>query len=249
MQNSSQKYFIDRTIYYITFPIQEQAPKGEKNWNYMLTPVYSVNILNFSMKDLKLLEPELEYPQMPDKTIEKEVKYLTYAQLMDIETKQIFSKKITFAYLELPLFDLKEEQLQTDLEKWTYVLKNLPNLTDLPKILDNKIFRRVFIMAEYANLPKEKKQEYNNSLKNYRDMYNSIAQRDEAIAQRDVALNFMKQREVGFRQEIVGYQQREAGYQQREAGFQQREAGFRQENADLKQTIAELQRQLQNGNK
>jgi formylglycine-generating enzyme required for sulfatase activity len=43
MQNSSQDFFKDRTIYYLTFPIQAQAPKGKKSWNYMLTPVYSVN--------------------------------------------------------------------------------------------------------------------------------------------------------------------------------------------------------------
>jgi hypothetical protein len=210
------------------------------------------------MKDVKMLyEPlELDEPQEVDNTIKKEAEYITCAQFMDIETKQIFSKKITLTYLELPLFDLKEEQLQTDLEKWTYVLKNLPNLTDLPKILDNKIFRKVFTMAEVAKLSKEERQEYINSLKNYRDMYNSIVQRDERITnltqenlgyqQREVGY---QQREVGFRQEIVGYQQREAGYQHREAGYQHREAGYQQENAELKQTIAELQRQLGNGNK
>jgi predicted transposase/invertase (TIGR01784 family) len=226
MQNSGQKYFKDRTIYYITSPIQEQAPKGgDKNWNYKLTPVYSVNILNFSMKDVKLLyEPqELEEPQELDKPIKKEAEYITRVQFMDIETKQIFSKKVTLAYLELPLFDLTEDQLKTDLEKWTYVLKNLPNLTDLPKILDNNVFRRVFHIAAVANLSKAERQEYNNSLKNYRDMYNSIVQRDERI--------------TSLNHEIAGYQQREAGYQQREAGYQQREA-------TKDKIIAELRHQL-----
>jgi hypothetical protein len=175
------------------------------------------------MQDIKLLEIESNEPQEQYKKIIKKAKYITYAQFMDIETKQLFSKKVTLAYLELPVFKLKEEQLQTDLEKWTYVLKNLPKLTVLPKILNNKIFRRVFTMAEYANLSKEERQEYNNSIKNYRDMNNSISQRDEAI-------NYLKQREVGYQQEIIGFRQREAGYQQREAGYQQK--------------IAELERQL-----
>jgi hypothetical protein len=37
-------------------------------------------------------------------------------------------------------------------------------------MLDNKILRRVFIMAELANLLKEERHEYNNSLKKYRDI-------------------------------------------------------------------------------
>jgi predicted transposase/invertase (TIGR01784 family) len=197
MQNGGQKYFKDRTIYYITSPIQEQAPKGgDKNWNYKLTPVYSVNILNFKMKDVKLLYEqqeleemqELHEPQELDNPIKKEAQYITRVQFMDIETKQIFSKKVTLMYLELPVFDLEEDQLQTDLEKWTYILKNLPNLTDLPKILDNNVFRRVFHIAAVANLSKQERQEYNNSLKNYIDMYNSISQRDEKIVQQEMML-------------------------------------------------------------
>ena len=37
LQKAKQNYFKDRTIYYATFPIQEQAEKGE--WNYQLKAV------------------------------------------------------------------------------------------------------------------------------------------------------------------------------------------------------------------
>ncbi len=45
MQKAKHNYFKDRSIYYSTFPIQEQAEKGD--WNYKLTPVYAIGILDF----------------------------------------------------------------------------------------------------------------------------------------------------------------------------------------------------------
>jgi predicted transposase/invertase (TIGR01784 family) len=46
LQKVKQNYFKDRTIYYSTFPIVEQAEKGE--WNYKLSAVYCVGILDFT---------------------------------------------------------------------------------------------------------------------------------------------------------------------------------------------------------
>ena len=42
LQKAKQNYFKDRTIYYSTFPIQEQAERGE--WNYNLKSVYCIGI-------------------------------------------------------------------------------------------------------------------------------------------------------------------------------------------------------------
>jgi predicted transposase/invertase (TIGR01784 family) len=250
MQNGSQKYFIDRTIYYITDPIRGQAPKGgDKDWDYMLTPVYSVNILNFRIKDVELLAPELNSLQKPEKRNKKKMKYLTYVQLMDVDTQQVFSNKVTLVYLELPLFKLKEEQLQTDLEKWMYVLKNLPKLTDLPKILDGRVFRRVFNMAEYANLPKEQKDEYDNSLKNYRDMYNSISQRDERIHEQERIIFLRDNTIADLNQEKAEMRQREAEMQKREAVLQQENAETQKKNAELQKMVLKLQQQLWNKDK
>jgi len=40
LQKTEQKYFKDRTVYYSTFPITEQAKKGE--WDYELKTVYMI---------------------------------------------------------------------------------------------------------------------------------------------------------------------------------------------------------------
>ncbi|MET3047688.1 PD-(D/E)XK nuclease family transposase, partial [Flavobacterium covae] len=44
LQKAKQNYFKERTIYYSTFPIREQAEKGE--WNYNLKAVYCVGVLD-----------------------------------------------------------------------------------------------------------------------------------------------------------------------------------------------------------
>ena len=51
IQKAKQNYFKDRSIYYSTFPIQEQAEKGD--WNYKLSAVYTVGVLDFIFDDHK----------------------------------------------------------------------------------------------------------------------------------------------------------------------------------------------------
>ena len=49
MQKAEQTYFKDRSVYYATTPIRQQAPKGK--WDYHLEDVYTVGILNFEFPD------------------------------------------------------------------------------------------------------------------------------------------------------------------------------------------------------
>ncbi|MBR1785314.1 MAG: Rpn family recombination-promoting nuclease/putative transposase [Bacteroidales bacterium] len=53
MQKAEQTYFKDRSVYYATTPIRQQAPKGK--WDYHLDEVYTIGILNFEF-------PNGEYP-------------------------------------------------------------------------------------------------------------------------------------------------------------------------------------------
>ena len=171
MQNHSQEHFIDRAFYYTACAIQNQNIKGkdadEKEWDYKLSPVYSVNILNFCLSQ------------------GKEGKYLTCVQLFDIHTRKIFTDKMTVVFLELPRFTKTSRYLKTDIEQWTYVLKNLDNLDNMPDTLDNEIFRDLFHSAEVAKLSKKKRAEYDQSLKDYRNMNLAIRERDIKIAERD----------------------------------------------------------------
>src|SRR5699024_7554902 len=113
LQNVRQQFFKDRSIYYSTFPLQRQAPKGG-SWDYHLKAVYTIGVLNFSFPDLQ------------------SDRYLREVQLMDKETFEIFYEKLTFIYLEVPKFRKEEQDLESLFDKWMYVLKNLSRLQDRP---------------------------------------------------------------------------------------------------------------------
>src|ERR1039457_2346138 len=49
LQKAKQNFFKERTIYYSTFPIREQAEKGD--WNYNLKAVFCIGILDFTFSD------------------------------------------------------------------------------------------------------------------------------------------------------------------------------------------------------
>lgn len=54
MQKAKQNYFKDRSLFYASFPIQEQAQTGVPKAfgrNYQLSPIYTVGILDFSFSD------------------------------------------------------------------------------------------------------------------------------------------------------------------------------------------------------
>jgi DNA repair ATPase RecN len=74
----------------------------------------------------------------------------------------------------MPNFTKTEDELETTYDKWLYVLKNLPNLTKRPNILQEKVFDRLFETAEIAKFSPEEKEQYEESLKSYRDLKNVI---------------------------------------------------------------------------
>lgn len=156
MQKGEQAFFKDRSIYYATFPIREQAIKGSE-WNYQLKAVYTVGILNFVFDD------------KDDDYFHHEVK------LVDMRTKKVFYDKLTFIYLEMPKFNKTEKELETMFDKWMFVLRNLSRLMERPVALQERIFERLFKAAEIANFNKKELIEYEDSLKNYRDWYSVMS--------------------------------------------------------------------------
>ena len=157
MQKAEQKFFKDRSVFYSTFPIREQARRGD--WDYSLKSVYTIGILNFVFDED---EDSGEY-------FHHEVK------LMDTARKTVFYDKLTFIYLEMPKFNKREDELETLFDKWMFVLKNLSRLTERPVALQERVFERVFRVAEIARLDKRDLAAYEESVKVFRDLNNVIS--------------------------------------------------------------------------
>jgi predicted transposase/invertase (TIGR01784 family) len=155
LQKTKQNFFKDRSIYYSTFPIVEQAERGQ--WNYELKSVYTVAILDFTFDD-----------EDHDKTV------VSHVQLLNTKTKKVFYDKLTYIYLQMPNFVKTEDELENKFDKWLYVFKNLSNLQERPVKLQERVFEKLFSVAEVAKFSPSERDAYEDSLKYYRDLKNSL---------------------------------------------------------------------------
>ena len=157
MQNAYQAHFKDRSLFYSTFPIREQAPKGN-DWDFKLNHVYTVALLNFSMNEDAFDKEKIRH----------------HVQLCDTATHKIFYDKQEFICVEIAKFNKSLDELETLYDKWLYALKNLYKLTQRPKALCDKAFGRLFEEAEIAKFTPQEQREYEASKVAYRDIKNSI---------------------------------------------------------------------------
>ncbi len=177
MQKAEQKYFKDRSVYYASFPIQEQAVIGNE-WDFSLKAIYFVGILDF------VFEEDAADPNY----FHHEVK------LMDTQRKKVFYDKLTFIYLEMPKFNKTDAELETRFDKWMYVLKNLPRLQSRPAKLQEKVFDHLFKTAEIAKLTPMERGDYEESVKVYRDLKNTL----DTAAEKGFELGLEKGMEKGM---------------------------------------------------
>ncbi|NME70621.1 Rpn family recombination-promoting nuclease/putative transposase [Flammeovirga aprica] len=173
LQRAEQTHFKDRTIYYSSFPIQEQAKRG-KGWDYELKAVYVVSIMDFIFD-------------------ETEEDFHHIVQLKNQKNK-VFYDKLKFVYLELPKFRKKEKDLNSNFDKWLYLLNNITTFEQMPVVLKEHIFRKVLKLAEYTALPKADQEQYDEDLKRFRDYVNTLDTREEKgrrEAKVETALKFL----------------------------------------------------------
>ena len=154
LQKAKQEFFKDRSLYYATFPIQEQALVGD--WNFQINTVYTICIMDFVF--------DKENPDL----------FLRDIRLVDVNTKEIFSEKLRFIYLEMPKFRKKEKDLVTNLDKWLYVLNNMYLLDKIPAKIREKIFLAFFEKAEIAKYTPVERDAYQKSVKATRDFKNVV---------------------------------------------------------------------------
>jgi predicted transposase/invertase (TIGR01784 family) len=186
LQKAKQNYFKERTIYYSTFPIREQAEKGE--WNYNLKAVYCIGILDFTFDD---------YETEPEKS------EVVHTIKLKNQNGKTFYDKLTFIYLEMPNFKQLETQLETRLDKWLYFIKYLEDFQTIPTIFADDVFSQAFEKAELAKFGQAELANYENSLKIYRDLKGVI---DTAFGEGKIERNVevaKKLKELGVDFEII----------------------------------------------
>jgi predicted transposase/invertase (TIGR01784 family) len=149
MQKAKMHFFKDRSLFYSTFPIREQGQKGV--WNFRLLPVYFIAILDFV------------YDEKED-----ERKFRRDVCLKD-QDGDVFYDKLHFKFLQMPLFNKKENELETHFDKWVYFLKHLEDMDHIPAILNEPVFQKGFDIAEVSHLSSEQYDDYLKSVLSYNE--------------------------------------------------------------------------------
>ena len=161
MQRGYQKHFFERALFYTSFPIMKQGKKalaeeakGNRPWDFSLDGVFFLGILNFKYEDDGMTEHRY--------------------RLLEATSKKLMTDKLEFVFVEVEKFDKGEDDLETDLDKWLYLLKNMSNLLKRPERLRDRIFTKLFDVAELAQLDDEDRIKYIKAMNTERDTYNQI---------------------------------------------------------------------------
>lgn len=155
LQKIKQNWFKDRSVYYSSFPVQEQAQKGD--WDFQLQPVYFIGILDFIFSEGRNEEDIVHFVELKDQFC------------------NVFYDKLKLIYVELPKFTKTADELETHFEKWLYVFRHLSKLSDRPAVLQERVFTRLFEAAEIANFTPTEMEVYEEYLKAHLDNHNSFA--------------------------------------------------------------------------
>jgi len=156
LQKARQDFFKERTIFYSTFPIREQAEKGE--WDFNLSAVYCIGILDFVFRD------------RDHSAEEKEV--IHYIKLKD-QYCRVFYDKLMYVYIEMPKFTKQPHELETRLDKWLYFIRHLEDFQSIPEIFKNEVvFLDLLDKATIAAFNQSQLSAYEDSLKAFRDIKN-----------------------------------------------------------------------------
>ena len=154
MQIAYQKHYLERMLFYATFPIQEHAIKGK--WDFELKSVYCISIVNFEIFDKS--------------------KYLSRLNIYNSETMEKVTGKLNFITIELPKFKKTLGQLETKLDRWIFCIKYLWKLNKRPAKLHDEIFDELFETARINQLKDDDMRRYNKSITEYEDV--KICMRD-----------------------------------------------------------------------
>ncbi len=114
MQIAESEFFHKRILYYLSQNYTSQISKG-KDYE-KLKPAYFIGILEFE--------------------ISKNPGYKSCHKVLDVETNEHIIQDMEFNFIELPKFNKTEKELVSNIDKWTYFIKNAEDLEVIPENVD-----------------------------------------------------------------------------------------------------------------
>jgi len=152
MQVLKQQDYAVRCQYYSAVALGRQLMQGEKF--EFLKPVIFVGILDFDL---------LRAPN-----------FLSHHFILNVETREHSLKHFEFHFVELNKLNKTVDELSSDLEKWTYFLKNAQTLQKIPATLNKPAFKEAFDILEQGNWTTKELNAYDRYIDAIRSRENQI---------------------------------------------------------------------------
>ncbi len=163
MQNKKQNHFEDRALYYTARGIVGQGVSGK--WNYDFKAVFGIYLMNFT-------EEVLLDKFRSDFGLRNLITDEPFTQAL------VLTRKLRLVFLQMPLFKKSEVECKTDLDKWTYILKNMETLKTIPWQAEKDAFEAIAQIGSYEAMTEEQRNRYDDAQRNYWD---SVAVYEAAI--------------------------------------------------------------------
>ena len=165
-----QEHFLERAVYYTTFPIAEAARKGLDGsgpWNYDFPPVFFLGLLNFDFR-------ELHGQRTSDAG-----QFIHRFSLRNDRTGELMTDRLRFAFLEIRRFDKTKEECEDFEDRFLYMMKNIPIFAEVPDVWEDPYFQMMLDEAEFAQMSRQQKEQYRKEMRRDWDYKNTM---DYAIA-------------------------------------------------------------------
>jgi predicted transposase/invertase (TIGR01784 family) len=138
MQVAEADSFAKRVLYYTSQSYTSQIERGD---NYhKLKPAYFIGILNF--------------------LISNNPNYLSCHKVIDVETGEHIIRDVEFNFIELPKFEKSINNLETNIDQWTYFIKNAENLKVIPDNISDEGLKQAYLIADKHNWTKAELDDY-----------------------------------------------------------------------------------------
>ena len=138
MQVAEADSFAKRVLYYTSQSYSAQIERGE---DYdKLSPAYFIGILDF--------------------TIGNSPNYISCHKVIDVETGEHIIRDVEFNFIELTKFDKEIDELETNIDQWTYFIKNAENLDVIPENVSDEGLKEAYSGADKHNWTKQELNDY-----------------------------------------------------------------------------------------
>ena len=159
-QYNTRPDYLDRMLYYATWPIDEQIHVGGSN-NYTLNDVYILSFTNFALVHAR------------DWNVGNPGKVISSYTIREDDNDEKMTEALHFRYVELGRFIKKEGELRSARDWWLYILKNIGSLSRELEIRLSEggdILQRLLKAVRVEGMDKNEKTEYFNNMRNAFDI-------------------------------------------------------------------------------